>query len=176
MRNGYIVQTLTSVDNQEIVKIGGRVIEIYEGVIYRENFKIHPFERVIDNLFTLRQKYKHENNDVMQLLVKLIMNALYGLFVMDKKDVQVEAQLNIGLCTFKRKLLLNKINILINFVHGLSKKDSDFEESIFSRANETAFHVPRGTFQGKMFFYIKKIVHIFPDFHRKLFRVWRILS
>ena len=48
MRNGYIIQTLTSVDIQEIVKFGGKVIEIYEGVIYRENFKIFPFEKVID--------------------------------------------------------------------------------------------------------------------------------
>ena len=38
MRNGYIIDTLTSVDIQEIIKIGGKVIEIYEGVIYRENF------------------------------------------------------------------------------------------------------------------------------------------
>ena len=29
MRNGYIVDTLTSVDNQEIVKNGGKVVEIY---------------------------------------------------------------------------------------------------------------------------------------------------
>ena len=43
MRNGYIIDHLTSVDIQEIVKIGGRVIEIYEGVIYRENFKVSPF-------------------------------------------------------------------------------------------------------------------------------------
>ena len=78
MRNGYITQVLTSVDIQEIVKIGGRVIEIFEGVIYRENLKINPYEKVIDNLFALRQKYKDEGNDVMQLLVKLIMNALYG--------------------------------------------------------------------------------------------------
>ena len=33
MRNGYIVDILTSVDIQEIVKIGGKVIKIYEGVI-----------------------------------------------------------------------------------------------------------------------------------------------
>ena len=38
MRNGYIVDVLTSVDIQEIVKIGGKVVEIYEGVIYREKF------------------------------------------------------------------------------------------------------------------------------------------
>ena len=78
MRNGYIIEHLTSVDIQEIVKIGGKVIEIYEGVIYRENFKLSPFRKVIVILFALRQKYKDENNDVMQLLVNLLMNSLYG--------------------------------------------------------------------------------------------------
>ena len=51
MRNGYIIQILTSVDIREIVKIGGRVIEIYGDVIYRENFKVSPFEEVIHKLF-----------------------------------------------------------------------------------------------------------------------------
>ena len=69
MRNGYIVDHLTSVDIQEIVKIGGKVVEIYEGVIYREKFEVNPFGKVIDKLFPLRQKYKDENIDVMQLLV-----------------------------------------------------------------------------------------------------------
>ena len=78
MRNGYIIDTLTSVDIQEIVKIGGKVIEIYEGIIYRENFTVSPFRKVIDNLFALRQKYKDDRNDVMQLLVKLLMNSFYG--------------------------------------------------------------------------------------------------
>ena len=81
MRNGYITQTLTSVDIQEIVKIDCKVIEIYEGVIYRENIKINLFEEVIDKLFALRQKYKDEGNEFIQLLVKLIMNALYGEFL-----------------------------------------------------------------------------------------------
>ena len=86
MRNGYIIDTLTSVDIQEIVKIGGRVVEIYEGVIYRENFKISPFRKVIDIIFPLRQKYKDENNDVMQLLVKLLINSLYGEQI--RKDIE----------------------------------------------------------------------------------------
>ena len=51
MRNGYIIDTLTNVDIQEIVKIGGKVIEIYEGVIYRENFGNSPFRKVIEKLF-----------------------------------------------------------------------------------------------------------------------------
>ena len=78
MRNGYFIDHLTSVDIQEIVKIGGKVIEIYEGVNCRENFKVSPFKKVIDNLFALRQKYKDEGNQVMQFLVKLLMNSLYG--------------------------------------------------------------------------------------------------
>ena len=79
MRNGYIIDTLTSVDICEIVKTGAIVIEIYEGVIYRENFKISPFRKVLEKLFDLRQKYTDEHNDLMQRLVKLIMNSLYGV-------------------------------------------------------------------------------------------------
>ena len=86
MRNGYITDTLTSVDIQETVKIGGKVVEIYEGVIYRENFKITPFRKVIGKLFALRQKYKDEGNDVMQLLVKLLMNSFYGEQI--RKDIE----------------------------------------------------------------------------------------
>ena len=56
MRNGYIIDHLTSVDIQEIVKIGGKVIEIYEGVFYRENFKRGPFRTVIDKLFASRRR------------------------------------------------------------------------------------------------------------------------
>ena len=48
MKNGYIIQILTSVDIQEIIKIGGKVIEIYEGVIYRKNFNVGPSKKVID--------------------------------------------------------------------------------------------------------------------------------
>ena len=85
MRNGYIIDTLTSVDIQEIVRIGGKVIEIYEGVIYRENFKVSPFRKVIEKLFALKQKYKDEKNDLMQGLVKLIMNSLCGVQI--RRDI-----------------------------------------------------------------------------------------
>ena len=78
MRNVYIIDYLTSVDIQEIVKIGCEIVHVYEGVIYRENFKVSPFRKVIDKLFALRQKYEDEGNDVMQLLVKLLMNSSYG--------------------------------------------------------------------------------------------------
>ena len=85
MRNGYINDTLTSIDIQEIVKLGGKVARIYEGVIYRENFKISPFRKVIEKLFALRQKCKDEKTDLMQGLVKLIMNSLYGVQI--RRDI-----------------------------------------------------------------------------------------
>ena len=44
-----------------------------------------PFREVIDKLFALRRKYKKENNDVIQWLVKLIMNSLYGENI--RKDI-----------------------------------------------------------------------------------------
>ena len=63
----------------ELVKTGAKVIEIYERVIYRENFKIPQFRKVIEKMLVLRQKYKVEKNDLMQELVILIMNSLYGV-------------------------------------------------------------------------------------------------
>ena len=44
-----------------------------------------PFKKVIDKLFEVRQKYKDENNDVMQLLGKLNLNSLYGEQI--RKDI-----------------------------------------------------------------------------------------
>ena len=78
MSIGYIIDHLTSVDIQEIIKNIGKVIEIYEGVIYRMTFRVSPIRKTIDKLFALRQKYNDENNEVMQLLVKLLMNVFMG--------------------------------------------------------------------------------------------------
>ena len=61
------------------------MIEIYEGVIYGENFKISPFRKVTENLFALRRKHKDEHNDLMQDLVKLMMNNLHGVQI--RKDI-----------------------------------------------------------------------------------------
>ena len=59
-------------------------------MIYRENFKVSPFKKVIDKLFDLRQNYKNENNDVLQLLVKLIMKSLNGEQI--RKDIEESYQ------------------------------------------------------------------------------------
>ena len=62
------------------------MIEIHKGGIYRENFKKSPFRKVIERLFALRQKYKDEHNDLMQGLVRLIMNSLYGVQIRKEID------------------------------------------------------------------------------------------
>ena len=62
------------------------MFEIYEVVVYRENFKVSLFRKVNDTLFASRQQCKDENNDVMQLLVKLLMNRLYG--ELKRKDLE----------------------------------------------------------------------------------------
>ena len=45
------MDTLTSVDIEEFIQIGEKIIEIYEGVFYREKFKVNFFERFIGKLF-----------------------------------------------------------------------------------------------------------------------------
>ena len=61
------------------------MIKTYEGVIYREHFERSLFRIVTEKLFALRQKYKDEKNDLMQGLVKLIMNSLYGVQI--RRDI-----------------------------------------------------------------------------------------
>ena len=57
----------------------------YEGVISKKKFLQSPFKRVIEKLFALRQKYKDEQIDLMQNVVILFMNSLYGVQL--RKDI-----------------------------------------------------------------------------------------
>ena len=56
MRNSYIIDTLASVAIQEIVKIGGKVKETYEGIVYGKNLSVSPCKKVFDKLFEIGQK------------------------------------------------------------------------------------------------------------------------
>ena len=85
MRNGYINGVLTSVDNQEVIKTGGKIFEICAGVIYREDIEISPFRKFKEKMFSSRQKYEGEHNDLLQSLVKLIKNGLYGVQI--RRDI-----------------------------------------------------------------------------------------
>ena len=61
LRNGIVLDTLASVDIQEIARIGRSVIEIFEGVLYQEKFKAPPFGSFVKKLFLLRKQYKKGN-------------------------------------------------------------------------------------------------------------------
>ena len=84
MRFDYLVDVLTSVRNQEFLKIGGKRIKFYEGVVCRDIFKISPFWEFIEKNFSFTQK-KDEVIDLTQGLVKLIMKTLYGVQI--RKDI-----------------------------------------------------------------------------------------
>ena len=58
MRKSYVTDNLTSVEIRESIKIGGKMIRIYEGVINRQNFKKLPFRKNIQKMFALGQKHK----------------------------------------------------------------------------------------------------------------------
>ena len=58
LRNGLIVDVLTSVGIQENVKFGGNVVKVHEGANCRKKFKKSPFKKVFDEFIELRQKYK----------------------------------------------------------------------------------------------------------------------
>ena len=87
-RNGYAEDWFCSVDIQEIVRTGGRIDRIFEGIIYERNFETSPFRTFVQKLFELRKKYKVEKNKVGDDMVKLLLNALYGKTV--QKDIDKE--------------------------------------------------------------------------------------
>ncbi|ESO90514.1 hypothetical protein LOTGIDRAFT_164103 [Lottia gigantea] len=59
-RNGFCSEVLTSVDIQEIVTAGERIIRILDGIVYEENFKTPPYRDYILILRDLKNKYKRE--------------------------------------------------------------------------------------------------------------------
>ena len=69
MRKGYIIVILTSVAMQVSFKIGGKVVHIYELVIYREKFKISPSKKVIQKLPNFGSKYEDECKDLMRGII-----------------------------------------------------------------------------------------------------------
>ncbi|PAA48597.1 hypothetical protein BOX15_Mlig030240g1 [Macrostomum lignano] len=77
-RNGKVIDTLCSVDIQEIVRMGGKILKIYSGIVYEKNYDFSPFQNYITNLFEMRKVFKKENNEAGSELVKTLLNSLYG--------------------------------------------------------------------------------------------------
>ncbi|ESO86882.1 hypothetical protein LOTGIDRAFT_175982 [Lottia gigantea] len=90
-RNGFCHDVLTSVDIQEIVKSGGKIIRILDGIVYEENFKTPPYRDYILILKELRNKYKKEGDMVASNCMKLLGNSLYGKSI--QKDINTSRHL-----------------------------------------------------------------------------------
>ena len=57
MRNGIIIDTLTSVDIVEIVKCGGVILEVFEG-FFRHNLNFNPYTEFVTDMFEKRDLFK----------------------------------------------------------------------------------------------------------------------
>ena len=60
------------------------MIEIFEGIIDRGNFKISPFIKDIEKLFASIREYQHKSNDLTQNFVNFFMHSIYGVQI--RKD------------------------------------------------------------------------------------------
>ena len=69
MRNGIIIDTLTSVDIVEIVKCGGIILEIFEG-FFCHNLEYNPYTEFVTDMFKKRDMFKSQGKDLLQNLAK----------------------------------------------------------------------------------------------------------
>ena len=58
LRKRYFIDTVTSVDIKETIGTRGKLIKIYEGVVYGEQFKVHPLGTNTEKFNNLTIKYK----------------------------------------------------------------------------------------------------------------------
>ena len=87
MRNGIIIDTLTSVDIVEIVKYGGEILEVYEG-FFCYNLEFNPYTEFVTDMFQKRDLFKSQGKDLLQNLAKKIGLSVYGGNI--RKDINEE--------------------------------------------------------------------------------------
>ena len=69
MKNGIIIDTLTSVDIFEINKCGGVILEIYEG-FFCHNLNFNPYTEFVTDMFEKRDLFKSKGKHLLQNLAK----------------------------------------------------------------------------------------------------------
>ena len=87
MRNGIIIDTLTSVDIVEIVKYGGVILEVFEG-FFSHNLEFNPYTEFVTDMFQKRDMFKSQGKDLLQNLAKKIGLSVYGGNI--RKDINEE--------------------------------------------------------------------------------------
>ena len=68
----------------KLFKMRGKVIKFCEGAILPENLKTSAVREFLNNMITFEQQYKSDGRYLMQGLVNLLLNALYGIQI--RKD------------------------------------------------------------------------------------------
>ena len=76
-RNGDITQHLTSVDIEEVIRIGGVIKEIYE-VFICDNLDYNPFREYVLGMTAKRHEYKQQGKNILQDMCKKISNDTSG--------------------------------------------------------------------------------------------------
>ena len=69
MRNGVIVDTLTSVDVVEVVKCGGVILEVVEGFFWY-NLEYNPNTEFATDMFERRDFFESQGKDLLQNLAQ----------------------------------------------------------------------------------------------------------
>ena len=87
MRNGIIVDTLTSIDIVEIVKCGGVILEVFEG-FFCHNLNFNPYTEFVTDMFEKREMFKSQGKDLIQNLANKIGLSVYGGNI--RKDINEE--------------------------------------------------------------------------------------
>ena len=87
MRNGIIIDTLTSIDIVEIVKCGGVILEVFEG-FFSHNLEFNPYTEFVTDMFQKRDMFKSQGKDLLQNLAKKIGLSVYGGNI--RKDINEE--------------------------------------------------------------------------------------
>ena len=87
MRNGIIIDTLTSIDIVEIVKCGGVILEVFEG-FFCHNLEYNPYTEFVTDMFEKRDLLKSQGKDLLQNLAKKIGLSVYGGNI--RKDINEE--------------------------------------------------------------------------------------
>ena len=86
-RNGEITQHLTSVDFEEVVRVGGIIKEFYEGFIC-DNLDFNPFKEYILDMTAKRNEYRKQGKNILQDMCKkyqtvravVVLDAIFMLF------------------------------------------------------------------------------------------------
>ena len=86
MKNGRILDTLTSVDIVEIVFYGGMFLEVYEG-FFCHNLECNSYTEFVTDMFEKRDMFKSQRKDLLQNLAKGSGISVYGgNFGKDEKE------------------------------------------------------------------------------------------